>query len=99
MSYFPVMAVAQINPQNVWGELYELDGEHAKLIDNVLNLGQNFFRLEQIRLEKIQISTLPKSSETWADLDRQLAWSHVFCRPTNGYTSRGNFWAAETCRN
>lgn len=98
VSWFPVLVETTTNPVSVYGELFEVSEESIFLLNSVYNLGQNFFRKEEIEVQDFSLVSFPLYLDTWEALNDKKAWTYIFAKSEKGHIPRGNFWSLDFCK-
>jgi gamma-glutamylcyclotransferase (GGCT)/AIG2-like uncharacterized protein YtfP len=98
VSWFPALVETTTNPVSVYGELFEVSEESIFLLNSVYNLGQNFFRKEEIEVQDFSLVSFPLYLDTWEALNNKKAWTYIFAKSEKGHIPRGNFWSLDFCK-
>lgn len=80
------------NGRKIYGELYEVDSECLKVLDNIEGVDFNLFKREEIILEEISIINLPLSQICFSNLYQKKAEAYLYQRPIDELKNMGIFW-------
>lgn len=98
VSWFPALVETSNNSVSVCGELFEVAEESIFLLNSIYNLGQNFFRQEEIEIQDLNLVNYPLYLDTWEALNNKKAWTYIFAKSEKGHIPRGDFWSLDFCK-
>ena len=98
VSWFPALVETTTNPVSIYGELFEVTEESIFLLNSIYNLGQNFFRKEEIEIQDLNLVSYPLYLDTWEALNNKKAWTYIFAKSEKGHIPRGDFWSLDFCK-
>ena len=78
--------------KKIYGELYEVDTECLRVLDDIEGVEYNVFQRREILLDEITIVNLPLFNETLTKLHRKIAEAYFYQKDVSECKEAGLFW-------
>jgi hypothetical protein len=78
--------------KKIYGELYEVDTECLRVLDDIEGVEYNVFQRREIILDEITIVNLPLFNETLTKLYKKTAEAYFYQKDVSGCKEAGFFW-------
>lgn len=92
ISGFPALVEDSQNPKEIWGELYEVDNECLRKLDEIESISNNLFQRRTVVLARYNLVNLPITKEVFEDLHKNIADAYFFQKDVSGARDCGHCW-------